>query len=1182
MGNCRQYGLNLTVALGVSVLVGCGGRAGDPVRTTSAALISTSTANVRLQELTNSCGANQAQDFFKVVNAGTTPIPASDVSIKIWVDDTSGSNIVPRIDTGGCLLDGFGSCVHQVTGVTATATPFAPACGPDDHHQANWEITITTTDHTAIGSGLVWSNIQLALHLANFSNFSPGTGRWYSECLSGSGFASVAHAAVYVRGDLVTSSSGVPPSCQAPKGKQPIPGEVPPVVASGAAPLVGPLPGNTPVHLTIGLPLRNQPMLETMIQQVYDPASPQYRKFLTPDRFGDMFGTPSDKYNDLIGFAQSKGLTVVGQYPGRSGLTVTGPASAVEQAFFVTLNEYRRPDGTTFHAPANDPSTDFDEVPVLHISGLDNLGIPKPAQGTGPLGSSIGCDLKPGEPTYAGSDFRTAYLQGIDASLRGAGQTVALVEFDSFLPADPGAYATAFLPGVDPATTVSITSVGAALGPPGSSENEVATDIEMVMAMAPEAQIRVYEHDSFDGDFDGILQQIAKDNVPIISNSWTWTQGTLDTNMPNIFQQFAVQGQAFFQAAGDTGAYDADLGVPEPIILSSLMTVVGGTILTTDASTTLASETTWNKVPNPAPARLNSHLVTGGGFCTQHDIYPTLGIPSYQLGVTGSDDVNHNPSNARMIPDVSMVADQVAIFGAADPLVGKPRTDTVERCQSGTSVSTPLWAALAALINQQVTPKGGGRIGFANPTLYALAAASPASYSSNFNDVKTGNNNFSGTAPATYAATAGYDLATGLGSPTAKLIDTLPPQSCMPGASLTALISGQDVTAYVPNGSWNEPKKGVHVVPIEGAGSAAFIDTDNPVNTCGGNSATGTVVCTANNTDVYIIKGTALTKLSSSATVTEDFSGGSCETCNVAIDPLHNQAFLSIGTQDGAALQPLDLLTQTFGTPIPMGQQATSEDIAIDAVRGLVLSPNEGLENSGAAGVYQLVNSSTGAVFDFSPTGVLGASPVFGFDMAAEDCSTGIALATVEGTSEDGSVGQIFLADLTQATFSGTTWNAPAQFQPIDDFSVLGFGTSAIAVASNSHLGVVSGEFGTATFGVFQLPSKSGKGTPTPALLDWVVATMPDTPEDGKHWQMGQDPHTLTAYTSPKDGKQYAIFEDDADQDGTRTFLAVVDMQALLSTLPRTGSHTVSLAGQTCESATPVAGCVVRYIKIVK
>src|SRR5262249_60004717 len=104
--------------------------------------------------------------------AGNRRFPAKNISIKIWVDDTSASNVVPQINTGGCLLNAAGSCVHQVTGVTATATKFSPACGPDANHQANWEITISTTDATALGAGLTWSNIQLAMHLANFANFN--------------------------------------------------------------------------------------------------------------------------------------------------------------------------------------------------------------------------------------------------------------------------------------------------------------------------------------------------------------------------------------------------------------------------------------------------------------------------------------------------------------------------------------------------------------------------------------------------------------------------------------------------------------------------------------------------------------------------------------------------------------------------------------------------------------------------------------------------------------------------------------------------------------------------------------------------------------------------------------------------------------------------------------------------
>ena len=136
--------------------------------------------------LTNSCGANQAQDFFQVINHGTAPVTVSDISIKLWVDETSASNVVAQINTGGCLLNATGSCVHSVTGVTATATKFSPACGPDPGHQANWEITISNTDHSALGAGLIWSNIQTALHLANFANFSPGEADWYSSCLAGS------------------------------------------------------------------------------------------------------------------------------------------------------------------------------------------------------------------------------------------------------------------------------------------------------------------------------------------------------------------------------------------------------------------------------------------------------------------------------------------------------------------------------------------------------------------------------------------------------------------------------------------------------------------------------------------------------------------------------------------------------------------------------------------------------------------------------------------------------------------------------------------------------------------------------------------------------------------------------------------------------------------------------------
>src|SRR5262249_55741797 len=154
------------------------------------------------------------------------------------------------------------------------------------------------------------------------------------------------------------------------------------------------------------------------------PKSPQYRKYLTPAQFGAQFGASQTAYNALVSFAQSNGLTVVGQYQGRSMLAVKGTAAAVEKTFFVTLNQYRRPNGTIFVAPANEPSANL-TVPVLHIAGLNGMGFVTPAGGHGPNG----CKINPTENNYVGNDFRAAYLPGINPGLDGTGQTIALLEF---------------------------------------------------------------------------------------------------------------------------------------------------------------------------------------------------------------------------------------------------------------------------------------------------------------------------------------------------------------------------------------------------------------------------------------------------------------------------------------------------------------------------------------------------------------------------------------------------------------------------------------------------------------------------------------------------------------------------------------------------------------------------------
>src|SRR6185369_4489032 len=84
--------------------------------------------------------------------------------------------------------------------------------------------------------------------------------------------------------------------------------------------------------------------------------------------------------------------------------------------------------------------------------------------------------------------------------------------------------------------------------------------------------------------------------------------------------------------------------------------------------------------------------------------------------------------------------------------------------------------------------------------------------------------------------------------------------SCQPSSSLSVLVSGSNVVAYVPKGNWSVTlNTGVAAVNLEGSSiTNTLIPTTSVVNSCASNPVTGQTVCTANNTDVYIIKGTTL------------------------------------------------------------------------------------------------------------------------------------------------------------------------------------------------------------------------------------------------------------------------------------------------------------------------------------
>ena len=158
--------------------------------------------------------------------------------------------------------------------------------------------------------------------------------------------------------------------------RQVLAGHRPAVVAQLQS--VGNVPALTRMDLAIGLPLRNREGLTSLLQQLYDPASPNYHHYLTTGQFTEMFGPKEQDYQKVMDFVERQGLKVTGRHPNRLLLDVSGSAADVERAFQVRLRVYQHPtEARTFFAPDAEPSVEAG-VPVLEISGLNNCATPHP------------------------------------------------------------------------------------------------------------------------------------------------------------------------------------------------------------------------------------------------------------------------------------------------------------------------------------------------------------------------------------------------------------------------------------------------------------------------------------------------------------------------------------------------------------------------------------------------------------------------------------------------------------------------------------------------------------------------------------------------------------------------------------------------------------------------------------
>ena len=505
--------------------------------------------------------------------------------------------------------------------------------------------------------------------------------------------------------------------------------------------------------------------MQQLLADQQNPSSPNYHKWLTPELYAARFGLSQSDLDKINAWLQSEGFSVDNVARARNYVTFSGTAGQVKTSLGAELHRYAV-NGETHFANATAPSIPADlQGIVAGIRGLNDFH-PVSRLRTHPE-YNTGSGVHHIVPDDLATIYNIAPLY--QAKVDGTGQTIVVVGQTSVGISDIQKFRTKF--------NLTAPNVQTKLVPnhpdPGVSSGdlpEADLDIEWSGAVARNATIYyVYSADAFDA-----VQYAVDNNLgTVVSMSYGMCEPMDLVDLPltqAVAQQANSQGITWMAASGDTGAADcedpnaslaqAGLAVDVPGVVPEV-TSVGGTQFnenggsfwrsTNDANSASAlsyiPEAAWNET-----SPTNGLGAGGGGISS---FFPR---PSWQNGPG-------MPIGAyRLVPDVSFSAssahDAYYVYsGGSVSYYG------------GTSVPTPVFAGIVALLNQYLVSTGAQStpgLGNINPALYHLAQTT----SGVFHDILAGNNLIPCNAGAPncsngnlgYNAGTGYDMATGLGS----------------------------------------------------------------------------------------------------------------------------------------------------------------------------------------------------------------------------------------------------------------------------------------------------------------------------------------------------------------------------------------------------------------------------------
>ncbi len=877
-------------------------------------------------------------------------------------------------------------------------------------------------------------------------------------------------------------------------------------VPTGAT-VLGPVDPGLEITADVVLRPRNPAALDAAVRAA-TAGNPAARRHLPGGHLADAFGPLPSTIAAVRHWLVTQGLTVGPTSANGLLIPVRGHASVVTQAFSAPMVRARLADGRDVRLAPQAPRVPSDLAGswqgVIGLSSAGSLhpslikaqpqGVMPPlgrsatggtaSTGAAPLGGQTPIDPAP-TPCAAAASFQagggwtadqlaaTYGLSPLYAQGRaGTGQSVGLFEVEPFTPSDVATYQSCY------GTHVPVTTVVVDGGAYGPQSGEAALDIEVVAGLAPSSSIIVYSgpNDTGSGTIDTYTRMVTDDAASVLSTSWGQCELNMDPTMQaaekTIFAEAAVQGQTVVAAAGDSGSSDCwsvaqgagptGHWVDDPADQPGVMGV-GGTTLTS-AAPGAPAEVVWNRGPS-----------RGGGGGGNSVVFPA---PSWQQVPTAQ-----SPSTAyvcgtgseqcRAVPDVS---------ASSDPVHGDPAFLGGTWLQvGGTSVASPLWAALLATVNQGcATPAG-----YLDPLLY-----DPGS-TAGFNDIISGTNDLFPSGAVAYPATTGYDLASGWGTPRA--------------GALLALVTGSQagcptVTALSPAAG---PAVGGTQVTITGSGFGSGV----PVVRFGGVVAS---VVASSPTSITVVSPDVGVGHTAAVTVkTTGVAAGTSPTSAATAFTFRSPVITSITPARGAPAGGMPVTIRGSGfsgvTSVTFGSGQTTFVVVSDTelTANVPVGPSAGGTVAVSATSSEGTSpASAGARFSYATPGywtVASDGGVFSFGAAHFYGSTGgltlnKPIVGMAGTPDGGgywlvaSDGGIFA--FGDARFYGSTGNLTLN-KPIVGMATTPDGGGYWLVASDG--------------GIFAVGDAGFYGSTGNLIINKPIVGMAATPDGGGYWLVASD-----------------------------------------------------------------------------